>query len=76
MNTNNQLKSIIERIENLTEQKKELSDDIKEIINEAKSSGFDTKAIRTVLKLRKISPQERKMAEEIVDLYLNTVGEI
>lgn len=76
MTTNNQLKSIIERIENLEEQKKDISNDIKDILNESKSNGFDTKAIKTVIKLRKISPQERKLSDEIINTYMASLGEI
>lgn len=72
---NDQLRSIIQRIERLEEQKAEVSTDIKEVYLEAKSNGFDTKALRQVIKIRKQDKAEREEQEAIVDLYLNAVGE-
>lgn len=69
-----QLKSIISRIEELEEDKKSVSEDIKEVYLEAKGNGFDTKAIRRVIKLRKMAEQERKEQEELVNLYSATIG--
>ena len=68
------LKQIIERIERLEEEKKPLSDDIREVYAEAKGEGFDTKAIRRVIGLRKKNHAERKEEEAILDLYLNVLG--
>lgn len=65
-----QLKSIIERIERLEEEKKGLGDDIRDIYAEAKGNGFDPKIMRVVLRLRKLSRADRQEQEAITDLYL------
>ena len=65
-----QLKSIIERIERLEEEKKTISDDIKEVYSEAKANGYDVKVLRKVVALRKRDLDERKEEEAILDLYL------
>ncbi|HUS54156.1 MAG TPA: DUF2312 domain-containing protein [Thermohalobaculum sp.] len=69
-----QLKSIIERIERLEEEKKETAEQIKEVYAEAKSSGFDAKTIRKVVSLRKQPTEERQEAEALLDLYLSALG--
>lgn len=69
-----QLKSIVERIERLEEEKKALSDDVKDVYAEAKANGFDTKTIRTVVRLRKQDKAEREEQEALLDLYLNALG--
>ncbi len=69
-----QLRALIERIERVQEEISELSDDRKEIYAEAKAMGFDTKAIRTLVKLRKIDQAERQEAEAILDLYKSALG--
>lgn len=69
-----QLRSLIERIERLEEEKQTLADDIKEIYAEAKGNGFDTKAIRTIVRLRKQDQAEREEAETILDLYMAALG--
>ncbi len=69
-----QLKSFIERIERLDEEKKAIADDIKDVFAEAKANGFDVKALRTILKIRKEDPDERKEHEAIVDLYMHALG--
>ena len=69
-----QLQSIIERIERLEEEKKATADDIRDVYTEAKSSGFDAKAIRTIIKMRKQDAAERAEQEEIVQIYLNALG--
>lgn len=63
------LRAFIERIERLEEEKKTISDDIKEVYAEAKGNGFDTKAIRALIRLRKKDPAERQEEESILDLY-------
>jgi uncharacterized protein (UPF0335 family) len=70
-----QLKSIIERIERLEEEKKTISDDIKEIYAEAKGNGYDVKVLRKVVALRKMDANERAEFEAILDLYMQAVGE-
>ena len=69
-----QLKSFIERIERLEEEKKAIADDVKDVFAEAKANGFDTKALRAILKLRKQDADERKEHEAIVELYLQALG--
>ena len=71
-----QLKSFIERIERLEEEKAELGDQIRDVFAEAKGSGFDIKIIRQVLKIRKMETQERLEQEELFDLYLAALGMI
>ncbi|MEL6278002.1 MAG: DUF2312 domain-containing protein [Pseudomonadota bacterium] len=69
-----QLRSVIERVERLEEEKKEIADQIKEVYAEAKANGFDTKTIRKVIALRKKAPEERSEEEAMLDLYLNAMG--
>ena len=69
-----QLKSVIERIERLEEEKKETAEQIKEVYQEAKSSGFDAKTIRKVVSLRKKPTEEREEEEALLDLYLSALG--
>ena len=69
-----QLKAIIERIERLEEEKKTISDDIRDVYAEAKANGFDTTALRQVIRLRKIDVEERKEQEAILDTYLQALG--
>lgn len=70
-----QLKSIVERIERLDEEKKTISDDIKEVYAEAKGNGYDTKILRKVIAIRKRDRNERLEEEAILDLYLQAVGD-
>ncbi len=72
---NNQLKSIVERVERLEEEKKTIADDIKEVYAEAKGNGYDIKVLRQVVRLRKIDINERRESEAILDLYMQAVGE-
>lgn len=69
-----QLKSIVERIERLSEEKQALADDIKEIYAEAKANGWDTKTIRKVIRLRAQDASERQEQEALLDLYLGALG--
>jgi uncharacterized protein (UPF0335 family) len=73
-NAKEQLKSVIERIERMEEEKKTISDDIKDIYAEAKGNGFDTKALRTIIRLRKQDPDDRAQAETILETYLQALG--
>ena len=70
-----QLKSIVERIERLEEEKKTIADDISEVYAEAKGNGYDVKVLRKVVAMRKRDLDERKEEEAIMDLYLQAVGE-
>jgi uncharacterized protein (UPF0335 family) len=70
-----QLKSIVQRIERLEEEKKTISDDIKEVYSEAKANGYDVKVLRKVIAIRKRDLRERREEEAVLDLYLQAVGE-
>ncbi|MEO1492726.1 MAG: DUF2312 domain-containing protein [Pseudomonadota bacterium] len=69
-----QLRAIIERIERLEEEKKEVAEQIKEVYAEAKANGFDSKTLRKVVALRKKSTDERQEEEAMLDLYLSALG--
>ena len=69
-----QLRAFIERIERLEEEKKAIADDIKEVFAEMKGTGFDTKAVRAIIRLRKQDQAERQEAEAILDLYMAALG--
>jgi len=69
-----QLTAFVERIERLEEEKKGISDDIKEVYAEAKGNGFDVKVLRKVISLRKQDADERAEMEAILDLYLQALG--
>jgi uncharacterized protein (UPF0335 family) len=68
------LKSFIERIERLEEEKASIAGDVKEVYAEAKAQGFDTKVLRKVVALRKRDAAERREEQEIMDLYLQALG--
>ncbi len=72
--TGRQLKAVIERIERLETEKKEVSDQIKEVYAEAKGGGFDAKTIRKIVSLRKKSVEEREEEQALLDLYLSSLG--
>ena len=69
-----QLKSFIERIERLEEEKKAISDDIKDVFAEAKANGFDVKALREILKIRKEDADDRQNHDAMVELYASALG--
>lgn len=69
-----QLRSIVERIERLEEEKKAIADDIKEVFAEAKGNGFDVKTLRTIVRMRKIEATEREEQEAMLDLYMSALG--
>ncbi len=68
------LKSFIERIERLEEEKKALADDIREVYSEAKGSGFDIKVIRQIIRIRKLDTADRREMEEVMAVYLRALG--
>lgn len=68
------LKQIVERIERLEEEKKEVAEQVKDVYAEAKGHGFDTKTLRKVVALRKKDPSERSEEEAMLDLYLAALG--
>ena len=69
-----QLKAIIERIERLEEEKKTISDDIRDVYAEAKGNGFDVKALRTIVRMRKQDANEREEQETILETYMQALG--
>ena len=69
-----QLKAIIERIERLEEEKKTISDDIRDVYAEAKGNGYDVKALRTIIRMRKQDANERAEQETILETYLQALG--
>ncbi len=69
-----QLRTIVERIERLEEEKREVAEQIKEVYAEAKGNGFDTKTLRKIVALRKKDPSERSEEEAMLDLYLHALG--
>jgi uncharacterized protein (UPF0335 family) len=71
-----QLKSIVERVERLEEEKKTISGDIKEVYAEAKANGFDTKILRLLVRLRKKEAAEREEEQSMLDVYMAAMGMI
>ena len=69
-----ELRSFIERIERLDSEKAALQDDIKDVFTELKGRGYDAKAVRQILKLRKLDPNERTEQEAIVETYMTALG--
>lgn len=68
------LRLLIERIERLEEEKKGIGDDIKDVYLEAKSTGYDPKIMRQIVRLRKLKPDDRREMEAILDTYKNALG--
>ncbi|WGF86653.1 DUF2312 domain-containing protein [Marinivivus vitaminiproducens] len=68
------LRSFIDRLERLEDEKKELLDQIKDVFAEAKNEGFDIKTMRQVLKLRKMKDHDRSEQEELLELYKSALG--
>lgn len=69
-----QLKAFVERIEKLEEEKKAISDDIRDVYGEAKANGFDVRALRAIIKMRKQEPSEREEQEAILETYMHALG--
>lgn len=69
-----QLQAVIERVEKLEEEKKATCDDIRDVYAEAKGNGFDVKALRTIVQMRKLDVDERREQGDILDTYLNALG--
>lgn len=69
-----QLKSIVERIERLEQDKTDLANDIRDVYAEARGNGYDTKTLRTIIKLRKMDENDRSEQEELLDLYMHALG--
>lgn len=71
---NDQLKSIIERIERLEEEKRAIAEDIRDVYTESKGNGFDVKALRAIIRMRKQDANERAEQEAILDSYMQALG--
>jgi uncharacterized protein (UPF0335 family) len=71
-----QLKSIIERIERLEEEKKAISDDIRDVYAESKGNGYDVKVLRMIVRMRKQDANERQEQETILETYMQALGMI
>jgi uncharacterized protein (UPF0335 family) len=68
------LRAFVERVERLEEEKKAIADDIRDVYAEAKANGFDVKALRSVVRLRKQDINERKEQEAVLETYLHALG--
>jgi uncharacterized protein (UPF0335 family) len=68
------LKSFVERIERLEEEKAALTSDLRDVYAEAKGTGFDVKILRQIIRLRKMEDPDRKEQEELLDLYMRALG--
>lgn len=71
-----QLKAIVERIERLEEEKQTIADDIKDVYAEAKGSGYDTKVLRAIVRMRKEDADKRQAYETVLDTYMHALGMI
>ena len=69
-----QLKALVERIERLEEEKKATSDDIRDVYAEAKGNGFDAKALRSIVRMRKLDSDERREQQEVLETYMHALG--
>ena len=69
-----QLKAFVERIERLEEEKKSTADDIRDVYAEAKGSGYDVKALRSIVRLRKLDTDERREQQEVLETYMHALG--
>jgi uncharacterized protein (UPF0335 family) len=69
-----QLKAFVERVERLEEEKKAIADDIRDVYAEAKGSGFDAKALRAIVRLRKQDTDERREQQAILETYMHALG--
>ena len=68
------LKAFVERIERLEEEKKAIADEIRDVYAEAKGTGFDVKALRTIVRMRKQDVNERREQEAILETYMHALG--
>lgn len=73
-NANAQLRSIVERIERLEEDKRAVASDIKDVYSEAKGAGYDVKALRTAIRLRRMDANERDEQEALLATYMHALG--
>ena len=72
--SDDQLRLFIERVERLEEEKKGVTDDVRDVYSAAKSQGYDTKIMRQIVRLRKMSQQDRQEMEAILDMYKAALG--
>jgi uncharacterized protein (UPF0335 family) len=70
------LASFIERLEKLDEEKRVIAEDMKDVLTEAKSAGYDPAALRSILKMRREDAQKRREREEMLDVYLRALGQL
>ena len=68
------LKSFVERVERLEEEKKSLAEDIRDVYAEAKSTGFEPKILRKIVSLRRANLEKRREEQELLDLYMSALG--
>ena len=73
-NTDDRMRLLVERIERLEEEKQGISDDIKDVYAEVKSTGYDPKILRKVIALRKMKPDDRREMEMLLETYKNALG--
>lgn len=69
-----QLKSVVERIERLEEDKKAVAEEIKQVYSEAKGNGFDTKVLKSIIALRRMDPAQRDELQSLIDVYMTALG--
>ena len=72
--SDDRLRLLIERVERLEEEKKGISDDIKDVYAEAKAVGYDTKIMRQIVRLRKMKPEDRREFEDVLETYKSALG--
>jgi uncharacterized protein (UPF0335 family) len=72
--TPDRLRSFIERVENLEDEKRAVQEQIKEVLAEAKGEGFDVKILRKILQIRRKKPHERQEEEELLEVYMTALG--
>ena len=72
--SDDRLRLLIERIERLTEEKKGINDDIRDVYSEAKSTGYDAKILRAVIRLRAMKPDDRREMQVLLDTYMAALG--
>ncbi len=73
-NTDERMRLLIERVERLEEEKKGISDDIRDVYNEAKAVGYDVKIMRAMVQLRKMKPEDRRERDMLMDTYKSALG--
>jgi uncharacterized protein (UPF0335 family) len=73
-NTDQRMRLLIERVERLEEEKKGISDDIRDVYNEAKAVGYDVKIMREMVRLRKMKPDDRRERDMLLDTYKAALG--